>query len=174
MAIWSDKFLVRRNSLFEAEVFCYFILLTCFFPSKIRPSLHEDALSRFRFTAKEEKTGGIGRCPPRNVSLYLKSGSLPFVRPDGSKVAAKLMEMNKRRRHYGLEMQSNGDQYVIKIEAPPAGDWYAIAFRSWTNPDTGKIRQQGGRLSLLPYIFLQRVEFIILFACTFPSTSLKE
>lgn len=97
----------------------------------------------FKFTAKEEKTGGIGRCLPRNVSLYLKSGSLPFVRPDGSKVAAKLMEMNKRRRHYGLEMQSNGDQYVIKIEAPPAGDWYAIAFRSWTNPDTGKIRQQG-------------------------------
>lgn len=97
----------------------------------------------FRFTAKEEKTGGIGRCPPRNVSLYLKSGSLPFVRPDGSKVAAKLMEMKKRRRHYGLEMQSNGDQYVIKIEAPPAGGWYAIAFRSWTDPDTGKIRQQG-------------------------------
>ncbi|KAM0730176.1 Post-GPI attachment to proteins factor 6 [Formica fusca] len=97
----------------------------------------------FKFTAKEEKTGGIGRCLPRNVSLYLKSGSLPFVRPDGSKVAAKLMEMKKRRRHYGREMQSNGDQYVIKIEAPPAGDWYAIAFRSWTDPDTGKIRQQG-------------------------------
>ncbi|XP_029172482.1 post-GPI attachment to proteins factor 6 isoform X3 [Nylanderia fulva] len=97
----------------------------------------------FKFTTKEEKTGGIGKCPPRNVSLYLKSGSLPFVRPDDSKVAAKLLEMKKRRRNYGLKMQSNGDQYAIKIEAPPPGDWYAIAFRSWTDPDTGKIRQQG-------------------------------
>lgn len=98
-------------------------------------------LSYYRFTVKEEKTGGIGRCSPRNVSLYLKSGSLPFVHPDGSKVAAKLME--KRRRNYSREMQSSGDQYMIKIEAPPTGDWYAIAFRSWTDPDSGKIRQQG-------------------------------
>ncbi|XP_032688174.1 transmembrane protein 8B-like isoform X2 [Odontomachus brunneus] len=95
----------------------------------------------FKFTAKEEKTGGIGKCSSRNVSLHLKCGSLPFVHPDGSKVAAKLMK--RRRRYYSLEMQSSGDQYMIKIEAPPAGDWYAIAFRSWTDPDSGKIKQQG-------------------------------
>ncbi|XP_039314287.1 post-GPI attachment to proteins factor 6 isoform X2 [Solenopsis invicta] len=100
-------------------------------------------LSRFRFTAKEEKTGGIGRCTPLNVSLHLKSASLPFVCPDGSKVAAKLMEAKKRRRHYSLEMLSDGEQYMIKIEAPSAGDWYAIAFRSWTDPEDGKIKQQG-------------------------------
>lgn len=97
----------------------------------------------FKFTAKEEKTGGIGRCTPLNVSLHLKSASLPFVCPDGSKVAAKLMDAKKRRRHYSLEMQSNGEQYIIKIEAPSAGDWYAIAFRSWTDPEDGKIKQQG-------------------------------
>ncbi|XP_071562180.1 post-GPI attachment to proteins factor 6 [Temnothorax nylanderi] len=97
----------------------------------------------FKFMAKEEKTGGIGRCSPVNVSLYLKSASLPFVSPDGSKVAAKLMETKNRRRHYSLEMQSNGEQYMIKIEAPSAGDWYAIAFRSWTDPEEGKIKQQG-------------------------------
>ncbi|XP_012226359.1 post-GPI attachment to proteins factor 6 isoform X2 [Linepithema humile] len=97
----------------------------------------------FKFTAKEEKTGGIGKCPPRNVSLYLKSGSLPFVRPDGSKVAAKLMEMSRRRQYHNLEMHSDGDQYMIKIEAPAPGDWYAIAFRSWTDPDKEKIKQQG-------------------------------
>ncbi|XP_025160455.1 uncharacterized protein LOC105180994 [Harpegnathos saltator] len=94
-----------------------------------------------RFTAKEEKTGGIGKCSPRNVSLDIKPGSLPFVRPDGSKIAAKLMK--RRRRCYSLEMQSNKNQYMIKIEAPPAGDWYIIAFRSWTDPDSGKIKQQG-------------------------------
>jgi len=108
-----------------------------------RVSPYDDILSRFRFTAKEEKTGGIGRCTPLNVSLHLKSASLPFVCPDGSKVDAKLMETKKRRRHYSLKMQSNGEQYVIKIDAPSAGDWYAIAFRSWTDPEDGKIKQQG-------------------------------
>lgn len=97
----------------------------------------------FKFTAKEEKTGGIGRCQPRNVSVYMKSGSLPFISSDGSKVSAKLMETEKRRRYYSLRMQSDGDENVIRIEAPPAADWYAIAFRSWTDPDKGKIKQQG-------------------------------
>lgn len=95
----------------------------------------------FKFTVKEEKTGGIGRCYARNVSLYLKSGSLPLVRPDGSKIAAKLME--RRRRYYALPMESGGNEYMIRIDAPPPGDWYAIAFRSWTDPDNGKITQQG-------------------------------
>ncbi|XP_014473987.1 PREDICTED: transmembrane protein 8B-like isoform X1 [Dinoponera quadriceps] len=95
----------------------------------------------FKFTAEEEKTGGIGKCLPRNVSLHLKTGSLPFVRPDGSKVAANLMK--RRQRHYSLQMQSNGDEYTIKVEAPPAGDWYTIAFRSWTDPNDEQIKQQG-------------------------------
>ncbi|XP_033303836.1 transmembrane protein 8B [Bombus bifarius] len=95
----------------------------------------------FKFTAKEGKSGGIGRCSARNVSVFLKSGSLPFVRPDGSKIAAKLMK--GRRQYYSLNMQSNGNEYMLKIDAPAPGDWYAIAFRSWSDPDNGKIRQQG-------------------------------
>ncbi|XP_020277842.1 transmembrane protein 8B [Pseudomyrmex gracilis] len=97
----------------------------------------------FKFTAKEEKTGGIGKCSPRNISLHLKSGSLPFVRPDGSKVNAKLLEMKKRRQYHSLNMRSDGDKYMIKVEAPSAGDWYTIAFRSWIDPDKEKIKQQG-------------------------------
>lgn len=126
-------------------VFCselkFVVIYPRFFPRASRRETWR--YSCFRFTAKEEKTGGIGRCTPLNVSLYLKSASLPFVSPDGSKVAAKLMETKNRRRHYNLEMQSNGEQYIIKIEAPSAGDWYAIAFRSWTDPEEGKIKQQG-------------------------------
>jgi len=53
------------------------------------------------------------------------------------------METEKRRQYYSLRMYSNGEENVIKIEAPPPGDWYAIAFRSWTDPDKGKIKQQG-------------------------------
>lgn len=95
----------------------------------------------FRFTVKEEKIGGIGRCSARNVSVFLKSGSLPFVKPDGSKIAANLMK--GRRRYYSLDMESNGDECMIKIDAPVPGDWYAIAFRSWSDPNNGKITQQG-------------------------------
>jgi len=100
-------------------------------------------MSLRRFTAKEEKIGGIGRCQPRNVSVYMKSGSLPFISSDGSKVTAKLMDTEKRRQYYSLRMQSDAEENAIQIEAPPAGDWYAIAFRSWTDPDKGKIKQQG-------------------------------
>ncbi|XP_017877857.1 transmembrane protein 8B-like [Ceratina calcarata] len=95
----------------------------------------------FKFVVKEEKIGGIGKCPIRDVSVFLKSGSLPFVRPDGSKIAAKLMK--GRRRYYSLNMESNGDEYMIRIDAPEPGDWYTIAFRSWSDPENGKITQQG-------------------------------
>jgi len=61
------------------------------------------------------------------------------------------METKKRRQHYSLKMQSNDEQYVIKIDAPSAGDWYAIAFRSWTDPEDGKIKQQGRRKRNLSY-----------------------
>lgn len=97
--------------------------------------------AKFKFTVKEEKIGGIGGCSARNVSIFLKSGSLPFVRPDGSKIAAKLMK--ERRQYYSLDMESNGYNDSIRINAPSPGDWYAIAFRSWSDPDNGKITQQG-------------------------------
>lgn len=95
----------------------------------------------FKFIVKEVKTGGIGKCSPRNVSLYLKSGSLPVVHPDGSIVRAKLMK--RRRKYYSLNMQSNGDEHMISIDSPIPGDWYVIAFRSWTDPNSDKIKQQG-------------------------------
>ncbi|XP_047353389.1 transmembrane protein 8B-like [Vespa velutina] len=95
----------------------------------------------FKFTIKEEKTGGIGKCSPRYVSLYLKSGSLPLIRPDGSIIEAKLIK--RRRKYYALNMQSNGDEHMINIDSPIPGDWYVIAFRSWTDPNSDKIKQQG-------------------------------
>ncbi|KAI4486333.1 hypothetical protein M0802_012352 [Mischocyttarus mexicanus] len=70
----------------------------------------------FKFIVKEEKTGGIGKCSPRNVSLYLKSGSLPLIRPDGSIIEAKLMK--GRRKHYDLNIQSDGNEHMIIIDSP--------------------------------------------------------
>ncbi|KAK0164040.1 hypothetical protein PV328_002710 [Microctonus aethiopoides] len=95
----------------------------------------------FKFTAKEKKTGGLGNCAPRNISIYLKSGSIPLINPDGSRTDANLLK--NRRKHYELEMLSVDDQYLITIAIPAAGDWYAIAFRSWSDPDSEKITQQG-------------------------------
>lgn len=95
----------------------------------------------FKFIAKEEKTGGIGKCSSRNVSLYLKSGSLPLVRPDGSIIEAKLMK--GRRKYYSLNFESNGEEHMISIDSPIPGDWYVITFRSWADPNSDKIKQQG-------------------------------
>lgn len=94
-----------------------------------------------RFVTKEEKTGGIGECSARDVTINVKSGSLPLVKPDGSKIGARLLET--RRRHYTVPAQSNGDENFVSIVAPPHGDWYVIAYRSWFDPDNGKISQQG-------------------------------
>lgn len=51
--------------------------------------------------------------------------------------------MKERRQYYSLDMESNGYNDSIRIDAPSPGDWYAIAFRSWSDPDNGKITQQG-------------------------------
>ena len=90
---------------------------------------------------KEEKLSGLGSCSPRDVTIHIKYGSIPFVQPDGAKVGAKILK--ERRPHYSLEISSNGDENIATISAPPPGDWYAIAFRSWSDPDNGKITQQG-------------------------------
>ncbi|XP_015591102.1 transmembrane protein 8B isoform X2 [Cephus cinctus] len=95
----------------------------------------------FKFIAKEERTGGLGRCSTRDVSVYLKFGSLPLVRPDNSTIAAKLLQ--RRYSYYNLEILSDETQHLIRVDAPPPGDWYAIAFRSWSDPNKEQISQQG-------------------------------
>ncbi|XP_063987375.1 transmembrane protein 8B [Diachasmimorpha longicaudata] len=97
--------------------------------------------SLFKFTAKELKTGGIGRCPPRDVTVYLKYGSIALASPDGSKIGAKLFE--RRRTFSNFTFKSELDEYELQRPNPAPGDWYAIAFRSWSDPDSEKITQQG-------------------------------
>lgn len=99
------------------------------------------ASANFKFVAKEEKLSGVGSCTPRDVSVFLKYGTIPFVQPDGAKI--KVNVLKERRRHYSLKIISNGDEHLTRIDAPPPGDWYAIAFRSWSDPDNGKITQAG-------------------------------
>ena len=105
--------------------------------------------------AKEDKLSGLGSCSPRDVSIYLKYGSIPFVQPDSAKIRAKVLK--ERRRYYSLEISSNGDEHHVRIDAPPPGDWYVIAFRSWSDPDSGKITQQGLNVDL--FILIQVLNF---------------
>lgn len=77
------------------------------------------------------------------MSIILKYGSIALVRPDGSKIEAKLLDDASRPRNYSIEALSNGDEHVVNIVAPIPGDWYAIAYRSYQDPDDGKIKQQG-------------------------------
>nr|XP_046479963.1 post-GPI attachment to proteins factor 6-like isoform X1 [Neodiprion pinetum] len=93
------------------------------------------------FHANEVKTGGIFRCTPQNITVHIKPGSIPFVNPDKSKVPENLLEA--RFPHHSLFFTSDGTQQVQNITAPVPGDWFAIAFRSWSDPNDGKIEQQG-------------------------------
>lgn len=99
-------------------------------------------LINFRFTAKEVKIGGLGSCVPRDVSIYLKPGSIPLVHPDGASVRAKLLK-NRRKYYEVINCTSTGDEHQMTIINPASGDWFAIAFRSWTDPNSEKITQQG-------------------------------
>lgn len=112
-------------------------------PSKnlINLKLSKHNFFSYRFIVKEEKISGIGNCNPRNVAIHLKAGSLPFVTPDGSTTAARFLE--DRRAIYSLDTPSNGDEHIVSIDAPIPGDWYAIAFRDWSDPNKSKIKQQG-------------------------------
>lgn len=64
-----------------------------------------------------------------------------MVKPDGAKIGARLLDT--RRTHYTIPVMSNGDEHQVNIAAPAPGDWYVIAYRSWYDPDNGKISQQG-------------------------------
>ncbi|XP_046740850.1 post-GPI attachment to proteins factor 6-like [Diprion similis] len=98
------------------------------------------ALARWKFHANEVKTGGIFRCSPQDITVHIKPGSIPFVNPDKSKLPVSLLKA--RIPHYSLFFTSDGTQQVQNISAPVPGDWFAIAFRSWSDPDDGKIEQQ--------------------------------
>ncbi|XP_014218412.1 post-GPI attachment to proteins factor 6-like [Copidosoma floridanum] len=95
----------------------------------------------FKFISTEEKVGGVGKCYPRNVTINFKSGSLPLVSPDGSKIETKVLP--NRRRIYTIESQSNDFEHLSNIPAPPPGDWYVIAYRSWVDPNDEQIKQAG-------------------------------
>lgn len=104
-------------------------------------------IAPIRFRATEIKTGGLFGCSARNITVHMKPGSIPLVNPDQSKLPANLLEA--RTAHYTLLFASDGTQQVQNISAPIPGDWFAIAFRSWSDPNSEKIGQQGKTLKAM-------------------------
>lgn len=44
---------------------------------------------------------------------------------------------------YNLAFQSDGATKKVNIDGPYPGNWFAIAFISWTDPNNDRIEQQG-------------------------------
>lgn len=44
---------------------------------------------------------------------------------------------------YNLQFKSDGSMRRLSIDGPNIGDWYAVAFISWTDPNNDRIEQQG-------------------------------
>lgn len=42
-----------------------------------------------------------------------------------------------------MQFKSDGSMRRLSIDGPNAGDWYAVAFISWTDPNNDRIEQQG-------------------------------
>ena len=86
----------------------------------VRFEVPRDALEAvFGFRARERKLGGLGSCGPRNVTIRLKPGSLPFAAPDDSTTAARLL--GARPRQLLLRALSDGEELEGHVAAPAAG-----------------------------------------------------
>jgi hypothetical protein len=105
----------------------------------------EQALTAsFNFTASEKLISShfSAECDPRRVSLFLKYGSLPVINPDGSKFPDNF-SISNRVPVYHAEFNSDELPAIINVTSPIPGDWFAVAFLSYTDPNDDQILQQG-------------------------------
>lgn len=98
----------------------------------------------FNFTASEKLMSSqlFSGCDPRRVSLFLKYGSLPVINPDGAKFPDNF-SISNRVSMYNAEFQSNNTPVILNVTSPDPGDWFAVAFLSYTDPNNDQILQQG-------------------------------
>jgi hypothetical protein len=98
----------------------------------------------FNFTVSEKLVSSqlFSGCDPRRVSLFLKYGSLPVINPDGAKFPDNF-SISNRVPMYNAEFQSNDVPVVLNVTSPVPGDWFAVAFLSYTDPNDDQILQQG-------------------------------
>lgn len=98
----------------------------------------------FNFTVSEKLISShfSSECDPRRVSLFLKYGSLPVINPDGAKFPDNF-SISNRVPVYNAEFQSDEVPVIVNVTSPVPGDWFAVAFLSYTDPNDDQILQQG-------------------------------
>lgn len=105
-------------------------------------------------------------CQPQDVTLHLKAGSYPVISPENItfpkhflsleqrlvRRARRGCQFNHRIKHvsfvgrfdiYTLQFKSDGVTRRQTIEGPHPGNWFGVAFITWTDPNNERIEQQG-------------------------------
>jgi hypothetical protein len=54
----------------------------------------------------------------------------------------------KRFEIYTLQFKSDGVTRRMTIDGPHPGNWFAVAFITWTDPNNDRIEQQGNYFSI--------------------------
>lgn len=60
-----------------------------------------------------------------------------------------------------MKFQSNEKQQHLLIEGPQMGDWFAVAFISWTDPRKDRIEQQGRSILYFLVFSKQTINFLL-------------
>jgi hypothetical protein len=81
-------------------------------------------------------------CDPRRISVFLKYGNLPVINPDGSKFPDNF-SISNRLPVYHAELHSDKVPVIINVSVPVPGDWFGVAFLSYTDPVDDQILQVG-------------------------------
>ncbi|XP_037807634.1 uncharacterized protein LOC119601033 [Lucilia sericata] len=98
----------------------------------------------FTFKAIEESKSAFQRkCKPRDVTLHLKASSYPVISPENITFPRNFLSADERFKIYNLQFQSDEMQQRITVDGPQVGNWFAVAFISWTDPNNDRIEQQG-------------------------------
>ncbi|XP_016980533.1 uncharacterized protein LOC108045658 [Drosophila rhopaloa] len=98
----------------------------------------------FTFKAFEDPKSAFQRkCKPKDVTLHLKASSYPVISPENITFPKNFFTTDQRFKVYDLQFLSDEQQQRITIEGPHVGNWFAVAFVSWSDPNNDRIEQQG-------------------------------
>ncbi|XP_044251401.1 uncharacterized protein [Drosophila takahashii] len=98
----------------------------------------------FTFKAFEDPKSAFQRkCKPKDVTLHLKASSYPVISPENITFPKNFFTTDQRFKVYNLQFLSDEQQQRITIEGPHIGNWFAVAFVSWSDPNNDRIEQQG-------------------------------
>lgn len=85
----------------------------------------------------------IGACEPQDIDIHIKAGGFPVVSPQNISFPEDFVDNSLRNEIYSLKMQSDDETTNFTLLSPTPGEWFALAFVSWTDPKSDKIEQQG-------------------------------